>query len=231
MNYNEVMKKLESLGTAQARKIYTNHGNDIDMFGVSMANLKKVLKPIKKDKELGLELMRSKNSDAMYLSQWIVDSEMLTIEDLEELIELTNYYMTLDTVIPNLAIKNKELTWQCINTWMNSDNPRKRQSAYSLYSIVLSKYPNDEIKEEEVLEILKHIETVIHTEENRVRYNMNNFVISAGIYNESLTKYCIDLSERIGKVTVFMGKTSCKVPFAPEYIKKVENMGRIGLKR
>lgn len=231
MNYREVMEKLESLGTEQARKIYTNHGNDIDMFGVSIANLKKVLKPIKKDKELGLQLMRSKNSDAMYLSQWIVDSKMLTISDLEDIIDLTNYYMTLDVIVPNLAIKNKELTRQIISEWINSENPRKRQSAYSLYCLVLMKYPNEEIDQDEVKELLVHIGKVIHEEENRVRYSMNSFVINAGIYDKELTQTCIELSESIGEVKVSMGKTSCKVPFAPVYIRKVEKMGKIGYKR
>lgn len=231
MTFEEVMNQLESLGTEQTRKIYTNHGNDIEMFGVSVANLKKVLKPIKKDKDLGMKLLKSRNSDAIYLSQWIVDPEVLTIDDLEEIIELTDYYMTLDVVIPTLAYKNKPLTWKCIHEWIDSDNPRKRQAAYSLYSLVLGSYPNEEIEEEDVRNKLEHIEKVIHDEANRVRYSMNNFVISAGIYNGSLTQDCIGISERIGKVSVYMGKTSCKVPFAPEYIRKVEKMGRIGKKR
>ncbi len=231
MTVNEVIKQLESLGTEQNRRIYRNHGNDIEMFGVSIANLKKVLKPIKKDKELGLQLMKSKNTDAMYLSQWIVDSSVLTINDLEEIINLTNYYMTLDVVVPNLAIKNKALTKECLQSWIFSDNPRKRQCAYSLYCLVLMKYPKDDINQVEVKELLTHISTVIHDEENRVRYSMNSFIINAGIYDEDLTQTCINLSERIGKVSVSMGNTSCKVPYAPEYIRKVEKMGKIGLKR
>lgn len=231
MTYNEVMKKLEELGTEQNRKIYINHGNDIDMFGVSIANLKKILKPIKDDKSLGLKLLKSKNSDAIYLSQWIVDANQLTINDLEELIELTNFYMTLDNVIPNIVIQNKDLTQLCIKSWIDSDNPRKRQSAYSLYALVLGTYPNEEIDQEDIIKKLNHISAVIHDEENRVRYSMNGFVISAGIYNSELTEYVKDLSTKIGKVKVFMGNTSCKVPFAPEYIKKVEKMNRIGKKR
>ena len=231
MTYNEVMKKLEELGTEQNRKIYINHGNDIDMFGVSIANLKKILKPIKDDKSLGLKLLKSKNSDAIYLSQWIVDANQLTINDLEELIELTNFYMTLDNVIPNIVIQNKDLTQLCIKSWIDSDNPRKRQSAYSLYALVLGTYPKEEIDQEDIIKKLNHISAVIHDEENRVRYSMNGFVISAGIYNSELTEYVKDLSTKIGKVKVFMGNTSCKVPFAPEYIKKVEKMNRIGKKR
>ena len=40
-----------------------------------------------------------------------------------------------------------------------------------------------------------------------------------------------EAAESIGKVDVDMGGTSCKVPFAPEYIDKVVKMGRLGKKR
>ncbi len=97
--------------------------------------------------------------------------------------------------------------------------------------MVLGTYPNDEIDESDVLKRLSHIEKVIHDEENRVKYSMNNFVISAGIYNEHITQTAFEISQRIGKVSVFMGQTSCKVPFGPDYIEKVKSMNRIGKKR
>jgi len=231
MTYNEVMKQLESLGTEQNRKIYLNHGNDLDMFGVSIANLKVILKSIKNDPLLGMKLLKSGNSDAIYLSQWVVDSNKLTINVLESIIEQTNFYMILDNTIPNIAIRSKPLAWQCIDSWIDHKNPRYRQTAYSLYALILGSYPNEEINEEDVLQKLHHIEKVIHDEENRVKYSMNGFVISAGIYFPSLTEVSYNIGERIGKVKVYMGKTSCKVPFIPEYINKVKSMGRIGTKR
>lgn len=231
MKFEEVMQKLEELGTAQARKIYKRHGCDINQFGVSIANLKKVLKPIKNDSELGLQLLKSKNADAIYLSQWIVDQSKLTIDDLRELINTTEYYMILDSVVPNIVIENKPLAWRCLHEWIDHPNFRFRQSAYSLYGLILSKYPNDEINNEDVIKRVEHVKNVIHNEQNRVRYSMNSFVIAAGIYNAALTDFVKEASTEIGKVEVFMGETSCKVPFAPDYIEKVKSMNRIGKKR
>jgi len=231
MTYNEVMKKLESLGTEQYRKIYLNHGNDLDMFGVSMANLKKVVKSIIKDTDLGYKLLNSGNSDAIYMSQWMVDSTNLTINDLESIIETTNYYLILDHPIPNIIVKNKPLAWECLDQWINHDKHQYRQVAYNLYSLILSTYPDIEIDQGDVVEKLNHIATVIHEEENRVRYSMNGFLISAGVYNSDITETSISIAESIGKVKVYMGKTSCKVPYAPDYINKVKSMGRIGMKR
>jgi hypothetical protein len=38
-------------------------------------------------------------------------------------------------------------------------------------------------------------------------------------------------AKAIGEVSVDLGDTSCKVPFAPEYIEKVRKRGAIGKKR
>ena len=40
-----------------------------------------------------------------------------------------------------------------------------------------------------------------------------------------------DEAEKIGQVTVEMGDTSCKVPYAPDYIQKVKSRGTVGKKR
>ena len=71
----------------------------------------------------------------------------------------------------------------------------------------------------------------IHTAPDKVRYAMNGFVIAVGSYVQSLTALARQTGEKIGPVTVDMGNTACKVPFAPEYIDKVAARGSIGKKR
>jgi hypothetical protein len=60
---------------------------------------------------------------------------------------------------------------------------------------------------------------------------MNTFVISVGCYVTELTNLCKSTALSIGKVSVNMGDTACKVPYAPDYISKNEMMGRIGKKK
>jgi len=64
-----------------------------------------------------------------------------------------------------------------------------------------------------------------------VRYAMNSFVIAVGAYVQSLTSLALSAGEKIGEVKVDMGNTACQVPFAPDYIRKVEKRGTIGKKR
>jgi hypothetical protein len=60
---------------------------------------------------------------------------------------------------------------------------------------------------------------------------MNGFVIAVGCYVQALTELARKTAQRIGEVSVDMGDTACKVPFAPEYIQKVQDRGTIGKKR
>ena len=231
MTYNEVMNQLESLGTAQNRKIYSRHGCDINQFGVSIANLKKVLKPIKKDKELGKKLLFSNNADAIYLSQWIVDIDELTIDDFEALILSTNYYMLIENAFPSIIVKDKGKSVDGLRRWIEHDEPRLRQAAYALYSNYISFLDDSELDIQDLSNILEYIKDNIHSEENRVRYVMNNFVIAVGTFVKELTEQAKEVARVIDKVEVYMGETSCKVPYAIEYIEKVESMNRVGKKR
>jgi hypothetical protein len=60
---------------------------------------------------------------------------------------------------------------------------------------------------------------------------MNGFVIAVGSYVPALTDLAIRTAETIGEVSVDMGGTACKVPFAPDYIEKVRQRGTLGKKR
>ena len=64
MNKTQVMKQLETLGTAQNRKVYSRHAGPVEMFGVSYANLGKLQKQIKVDHELAEQLWATGNLDA-----------------------------------------------------------------------------------------------------------------------------------------------------------------------
>jgi hypothetical protein len=231
MNLQDIMKQLEEAGTAQNRKIYTNHGCDIDQYGVSMANLKKILKPIKKDAALGKQLFMSNNADAIYLSQWIVRVEDITIEELEDRIRLSNYYIIIENVIPNIIANDLEWSKEILSKWLHHEEPRFRQSAYNLYANILGIYPDDEFSMDDIKNTLLHIEAHLQEEENRVRYTMNNFVIAVGTYIEELSIFAQEVAQKIGKVQVHMGQTACKVPDAYLYIDKVKQMNRIGQKR
>jgi 3-methyladenine DNA glycosylase AlkD len=56
MIVSEVMEQLESCGTAQNRKVFSRHGAQEPLYGVSYANLRGLVKKIKRDHALAREL-------------------------------------------------------------------------------------------------------------------------------------------------------------------------------
>jgi 3-methyladenine DNA glycosylase AlkD len=78
---------------------------------------------------------------------------------------------------------------------------------HSLSSDILSEY-------------LETIERTIHSGKNRVKDAMNGALIAVGIRNKVLEKRALAAAERIGKVQVDHGETSCKTPDAAAYIRK-----------
>jgi hypothetical protein len=54
---------------------------------------------------------------------------------------------------------------------------------------------------------------------------------SINSYVAPLTTKAEKIADTIGKVSVFMGETACKVPLVTDYIKKVKGMGRVGRKK
>ena len=83
MTVIETMKALESLGTAQNRKVYARHGVGQSQFGVSFANLSKLAKKIGTDQVLAAALMRTGNHDARVLATMVADAQTMSASDLE----------------------------------------------------------------------------------------------------------------------------------------------------
>ena len=59
---------------------------------------------------------------------------------------------------------------------------------------------------------------------------MNGFVIAVGAYIKPLNKVAIAAARDIGPVAVDL-VGSCKIPFAPDQIKKMEARGTLSKKR
>jgi 3-methyladenine DNA glycosylase AlkD len=68
MTTDEVMLELSKFRNEQTKKVFTRHGAREPFFGVKVGDLKILVKKIKTDHKLALELFKTGNSDAMYLA-------------------------------------------------------------------------------------------------------------------------------------------------------------------
>jgi 3-methyladenine DNA glycosylase AlkD len=230
MTVNEVIQELESYGNETTKRIFINHGAREPFFGVKVQDLKKIVKKIKKDYRLSLELYDTGNSDAMYLAGLIADEKAMTKQDLQKWVKGAYWYMISDYTVPWIAAESnfgKELAME----WIESDQEFIASAGWATLSNLVSLKPDNELDIENISALLDRVEMEIHSAKNRVRYTMNGFVIAVGSYIKELTNKAIIIGEKIGKVHVDMGGTACKVPLAPEYIQKVIDRGSHGKKR
>lgn len=230
-NVNEVLEELEKLGSEQTRKTFARHGADISrMFGVKVGDLKTIVKKIKGNQELALQLYDSGNLDAQYLAGLVADGSKMNKKQLEAWAKDASWQMIAEYAVPWVTSENKD-GWALGLKWIKSKNESIASTGWATLSSIISTYPDDKLDLKQIEALMQEIPAAIHKAPNRVRYTMNNFVICVGSYIKSLTAKAKAAAKKIGNVEVDMGDTSCKVPNALEYIAKIESCGRIGVKR
>ena len=84
LSIDEVMTELSRMGSPAIKKVLTAHGAREPFFGVKVGDMKSIVKKVKKDHELSLQLYSTGNYDAMYLAGLIADEKKITKKDLDD---------------------------------------------------------------------------------------------------------------------------------------------------
>lgn len=230
MTYEQIMEQLEQMGTEQTKKTFINHGAPEPLFGVKVGDLKKLVKHVKKDQQLALQLYDSGNYDAMYLAGLSVNPKLMTKQELQNWVSKASWHAPAEYTVAWVTAES-EFAVELAQAWIQSENEMVAVCGWSTYANYVSIAADENLDIDEIRALLNHVKDVIHTERNWVKYVMNSFVISVGSYVPALTAEAKAVAAHIGKVHVNVGKTACKVPLAAEYIEKVEQKDRIGVKR
>jgi 3-methyladenine DNA glycosylase AlkD len=230
MTAAEITKQLRALGTDQYKRILTNHGAKEPVYGVKIEELKKYQKRIKKDYELALELYGTGVYDAQYLAGLIADEAKMTKKDLRHWVAKANCVPICGTIVAAVAAESQH-GWDLALEWIDSSKENVATTGWTTLSGLVSVKPDSELAIATLKQLLARVEKTIDKAPNQVRYAMNGFVIALGCYVKALTEAALKAGDKIGTVSVDMGNTACEVPFAPDYIKKVQKRGTIGNKR
>jgi hypothetical protein len=164
----------------------------------------------------------------MYLAGLMADETKITREQLEEWVDQAYWYYLSEFTVPFVAAET-EFGFELGNKWIASDKEGTASAGWATLAFYARLYKNLDI--EAYSKLLDDAEKNILTSPNRVRYTMNGFVIATGTFISELTGKALIVAEKIGKVTVDMGGTSCKVPLAKEHIQKAIAQGIVGKKR
>lgn len=229
MTAQKIIAELRPLGTAGYKKVLLNHGVREPCLGVKIADLKTLQKRIKRDYRLSLELFDSGIYDAMYLAGLIADGARMTKRDLQRWAEGA-YGAGLSATVSAAAAESPD-GFKLALEWIDSDKECVAAAGWATLSAITSVKDDRELDVLMLKRLLQRVQKSIHQAPNAVRYEMNSFLICVGSYVPALTDLAIATGEKIGEVEVDMGNTACEVPFAPDYIRKVQKRGSIGKKR
>jgi hypothetical protein len=230
MTAEQIISEIEPLGTEGYRRILRNHGVTGPLFGVKVEELKKYQKAIKKDYRLALDLFDSGVYDAMYLAGLIADESKMTKDDLRGWLDKATSDTVAEFAVAWVAADGPH-GWVLALEWIDSSDEKAAVAGWGTLSSLVAVRDESELDIPALRGLLERVRTTIHAQPDRVRYKMNGFVIALGSYVPELTDEALAAGEEIGEVKVNMGNTACKVPFAPDYIRKVASMGRVGKKR
>src|SRR5947208_11027828 len=84
MTAKEILEELKALGSESIKKVLRNHGVKEPFFGVRIGDMKPIVKRIKKDYQLALDLYDTGNYDAQYLAGLITDESRMTRKNLQQ---------------------------------------------------------------------------------------------------------------------------------------------------
>ncbi|MBK9749098.1 MAG: DNA alkylation repair protein [Chloroflexi bacterium] len=217
MNFAEVMQALEQAGTAQTRKTYMRHGVQGELFGVLTSDLKTLQKKIKQDHALAVQLWESGNYDARTLATMIIDPAQITEEQIDRWLSALNNYADTD-YLAGVVAQTKFIMPKMLE-WTAADGEWIETAGWGLLNHLAL---NDMTLPDSFFDpYLQRVENEIHTAKNRVRYNMNNFLICVGARNETLRARVEALARQIGKVYVDHGQTDCKTPEIIPYLERM----------
>jgi 3-methyladenine DNA glycosylase AlkD len=230
MTSAEILKQLKALGSDSYKKVICKHGIAEPVYGVKIEELKKFQKRIKKDYQLALDLFDTGVYDAQYLAGLIADDEKMTKKDLRNWLAKANCLAICGTTVAWVAAESKH-GWDLGLEWIDSGKEDVATAGWDTLGLIVAIRDDADLDLDAIKQLVQRVEQTIDDAPNKVRYAMNSFVIAVGIYVKSLNALAKKTGEKIGVVTVDMGDTACKVPFAPDYIKKAEKRGSIGKKR
>lgn len=226
----QVMKRLESLGTESTRKTLVRHGAPADIYGVKIGDLKPLVRELKGQQKLALELYATGNHDAMYLAGLVANGAEMTRAELEAWAKSPVWSMHAEHTVPSVVVESPHAV-ALAKKWIKAKDQLLAATGWNTYAGVLAIRADEELDLAEVKELLEKVVAEAKTAPNRVRYAMNSFVISVGSYVAPLLKEAKRVAKSLGTIEVDMGETSCKVAPMLATIEKIEKMGRVGKKR
>jgi hypothetical protein len=115
--------------------------------------------------------------------------------------------------------------------WIDSGDKGLASTGWATLASIVTITDDSDLDIPQLKKLLDRVVKTIDKSDGRLKYTMNGFVLAVGIHVSALSEAAKQAALKIGKFTIDMGDTACKVPYAVEYIEKAESKGAIGKKK
>ena len=150
----DILTELKALGKESYKNILLRHGVAEPIFGVSIEELKKIQKRIKKDYQLALDLYDSGVYDAMYLAGLIADDERMTKKDLQKWADNANCNAVCSFTVAWVAAESAH-GWDLGLKWIDSKKPRIAAAGWATLGSYISIAPDEDLDLATLKQLLK----------------------------------------------------------------------------
>lgn len=230
MTLKDVMAELESKGSEATKRIFLKHGAKEPFFGVKVADLKVIAKEIKGDQSLALALYATGNGDAQYLAGIVADGARMTRKEIQAWADMAGWRMISATIVPWVASEHAE-GFALALKWIDAKKEHVAIAGWATLGAWVTVHADEELDLKQLGALLDRVAQTIRAQPDRVRQQMNYFVIAVGSYVAPLGERALATARRIGPVAVDVGDTECKIPNAGAYIAKTRRGAPIAPKR
>jgi hypothetical protein len=230
MDFEMVMKELESLGKERIKKTYISNGAVEPLFGVATGAMKPLAKLIKKNQALANQLYTSGNYDAMYFAGVIADPKEMTEADFERWINGAYFYMLSDYVVA-VTLAETDIAQVVADKWIASGDELKMSAGWSCYCWLLGSRKDSEFSASKLSSMLDQVVNTIHQSPERTKSAMNNFIYTVAISYLPLHEKAVETAKEVGPVEMKRDNKKSSILLASENIQKELDRGKLGFKR
>jgi 3-methyladenine DNA glycosylase AlkD len=230
MQLTDIMRELEQMGSESTKRTLLKHGAREPFFGVKVGDMKKIVKVIKKDHALSLDLFDTGNSDAMYLAGLIADEKKISKDELRHWADKAYWYMLSGYTVPWVAAESPH-GWELGLEWINSDRSTIASTGWSTLASWVIIRPDAVLDMQALTGLVERTVATYKDAPNWVRFAMNAFLTAIGVSVKPLTELAIDAGRRIGKLDVDTSNLALRLPNIEQYIENARQKGKLGMKK
>ena len=165
--------------------------------GVSIPDLRKIAKELRKDHVLAVELWKTGIPEAKILAAMIDEPEKLTETQMEDWVKEINSWDICDQVCMNLFEKIP-LAWKKIFDWSNRDEEFIKRTAFALIACLA--WHDKDAEDEKFVKLFPVIRHGATDERNFVKKAVNWALRNIGKRNPNLNKAAIKTTKEIQRI-------------------------------